>query len=476
MIDGAMWDPILVSAGPPADPAAGRGRLGYDATESTPRRRTPYQILRSEDEELPAGKRQTLLATTRDLRRNFAIAAWAIRKHLDYTATFSFQARTGYAGLDRRIEDLMKWWSDPPRCDAAARHPLRRLIRLVESLRVIDGDALLVKLADGRLQLIEGDRIRTPNVTYDPPAGSATTHGIVTDPAGAALAYAIHTRTTSGGFVYERLISADNAFFHAHYDRADQIRGISPLAAALNTFRDVYEGIEYALAKAKLMQIFGIKFNRQAGDAFPASANGTDTDTGYSVDFGRGPFILDLDPGDDASFLEAAHPSEQFQHFMATTIALALKSLDLPLCFYDESVTNYSGQRQAILQYEQSATQKRADLQFILDQITGWKLATWIAAGLLQLPPPMTLADVRWEWIGAGMPWIDPQKETAADIAAIKNGLTSRTRILKAQGIEIADVLAELAAETAAIDAAGLEVEKPNNNQPAPPADTPPAA
>jgi capsid protein len=88
----------------------------------------------------------------------------------------------------------------------------------------------------------------------------------------------------------------------------------------------------------------------------------------------------------------------------------------------------------------------------------------------------MTLADVRWEWIGAGMPWIDPQKETAADIAAIKNGLTSRTRILKAQGIEIADVLAELAAETAAIDAAGLEVEKPNNNQPAPPADTPPAA
>jgi hypothetical protein len=48
------------------------------------------------------------------------------------------------------------------------------------------------------------------------------------------------------------------------FDRFDQLRGISPLAAAINTLRGTYEGFDYALAKAKVAQMFALAFYREA--------------------------------------------------------------------------------------------------------------------------------------------------------------------------------------------------------------------
>jgi hypothetical protein len=44
-------------------------------------------------------------------------------------------------------------------------------------------------------------------------------------------------------------------------------------------------------------------------------------------------------------------------------IQTALKGLDIPYSFFDEAHTNYSGARQALLQYEQSADVKRHDVR-----------------------------------------------------------------------------------------------------------------
>jgi len=102
--------------------------FGYDAVESKNRRQAPTGRLRSEDKELLPHQRRKLTSASRDIHRNFTIAAWAIRKHLDYVSTFSFQSRTGSAELDGRIEDLTDWWSRPANCDVAARHSLAQAI------------------------------------------------------------------------------------------------------------------------------------------------------------------------------------------------------------------------------------------------------------------------------------------------------------------------------------------------------------
>ena len=145
---------------------------------------------------------------------------------------------------------------------------------------------------------------------------------------------------------------------HGYYDRFDQVRGISPLAAAINSFRDVYEGIDYALAKMKVEQLFALVFTRD-GDAAPARImDGSDDENGYKVDFGKGPVQLDLSAGDNAQFLKTDNPGSNTQQFIEAVLGIALHSLDLPMNFHDPSRTNFFGSRAAWLLYDRSCINK----------------------------------------------------------------------------------------------------------------------
>lgn len=431
-----------------------RNRLfGYDAVEDRKRRKAASPVLRSEEQELPDGDRRLLVSSARDMHRNFAIAAWAIRKHLDYVSTFSFQARNADRALNRRIEDLVRWYSRRANCDVAGRHNLHRMIRIAEARRTVDGDCFLMKLSDGRLQALEGDRIRNP---YDTGGAdlSAFKQGVKLDKAGRAVAYSVCRRTDSGGFVYERSVRAGSILQHAYFDRFDQVRGVTPLAPALNAFRDLYEGIGYALMKAKVTQLFGLALYRQDAEIDE-----------LSPDLTKGAFVLNLrgPDQDKAEFLESKSPSVEFADFIQAMIAAAIKSLDIPYSFYAENFSTYSGSRQALLQYEQSAECKRRDVRELLDQIIAWRLGLWIADGTLQLPPGMTLPDLRWEWVPIGLPWIQPLQEAKADETALVNRLTSRQRIKKRQGEDWWEIQEELEAEEARI---GVQAVAAPDNQP----------
>src|SRR6187401_3489249 len=83
----------------------------YDAVHAKNKRSAPTGILRSEDAELTPADRRKMLSASRTLHRNFTVAAWMIRKHLDYVSTFTFQARTGNDSLDDSLEKLVRWWS-----------------------------------------------------------------------------------------------------------------------------------------------------------------------------------------------------------------------------------------------------------------------------------------------------------------------------------------------------------------------------
>jgi len=423
--------------------------------EETGRRRSRRAALQSEDRELSKRQRSKLVSNTRDLQRNMSIAAWAIRKHLDYCSTFSFQCRTGILNLDDRIESLMTWWSRPVNCDISSRHSLQRLVRLAEERRTIDGDVFIMKLSDGRIQIIEGDRVQTPSSDLPASFDSARlVHGVDVSSEGRARRYVICDRGDSANrFTFRAAIPAEFIYQHGFFDRYDQVRGVSPLAAALNTFSDVYECAEYALAKAKVSQLFGLKFKRAGDQPLTPDDN---AQTPYQFNFGQGPQLLDLDPGDDAEFIESNTPSTEFSAYCEKMIGASLKALDIPYSFYDESFTNYSGARQALLQYEQSAQCKRADVQQFLNQLTAWRVGLWIEDGELALPKGMMLGDVTWDWIPAGLPWIDPLKEVNADVTAIQAGLSSRQQVCRERGQDFFSIADQLAQEHAYMKEKGL--------------------
>jgi capsid protein len=164
-----------------------------------------------------------------------------------------------------------------------------------------------------------------------------------------------------------------------------------------------------------------------------ATTSGTDAE-GYEVNFGNGPVQLDLNPGDDAQFLKTDNPGSNTREFINMVLSIAMKALDLPYNFFDESHTNFFGSRSAWLLYDRSCQHKRADVLELLRKVTVWKLQQWIVSGDLRLPQGMTVGDLQFEWVHRGMPWWDPAKEINGAVAAIKAGLDNPYRICKETG------------------------------------------
>jgi capsid protein len=244
---------------------------------------------------------------------------------------------------------------------------------------------------------------------------------------------------------FDRMIPARFADMLGYYSRIDQVRGISPFASAANTFRDLYEGFDYALLKAKATQFLGIKLKRKGSDPLELGQGErrpeVDTTTGqplrgdYSgMRFDKGPQVIDMDDGDDMEILESQQPSTQFQAFCQIMTMVAMKALDVPFSWFDESHTNFSGSRMAGIRYEGSAKIKRERLRLLLDKTTAWRLGLAIADDEIKLPSKMQPHDMRWQWSHPGMPLFDPLKEISAKIARINAGLSSPQRECEEDG------------------------------------------
>lgn len=445
------------------------GTSGYDAVDPKNRRKAPTGLLRSEDGETTQADRDKLVSGHRDTHRNFSLLAWMIRRHLDYVTTFAFRPKTGNKELDKRLRELVREKGKRANFDVAGRHGLHRSLRLAELRRTVDHDVLAVRQNDGRIQWIEGDRIR---VGQDPPASvdvSKITRGVLTNDAGKALAYAVCRRgrvgllNTDTNFIFEKMVPAQNAYLHAYYDRFDQVRGVSPLAAAINEFRDSYEFLDLARAKMKISQLFALALYRDVVDDEKPSDRLSEDGDGYEVDLGKGPLKIELRPGDKADFLESKTPSAETQQFCELVIQIALKSLDIPYSFFNESFTNYSGSRGALLQYERSTQSKRAENIDLLDWYTSWRLIMCLVDGELPGADPNALINA-WEWHAAGVPWLDPLKEILAMKEEVAMGVNSRTRILRERNIEFDDVVDELEYESNRLADAGLPLSADPDN------------
>lgn len=398
----------------------------YDAAKRGNRQGSPSQI-RGEDEHLNKRDRAAVTGSAMDLRRNSSLVKWAIKKHLDYVSHFRFQAKTGNADLNIQIEKLWRWWGNAENCDQTKRFNFRKMIRLAESTRTVGGDVALVKNQNGRLQMVEPDRICQPT-DKELTAGEKQkwVQGVLVGATGEALAYAVCERGSGNERKLQATVPAADVIFIAYRERFDQYRGVSLIADAINDFRDLYEAKDYALAKIKLAQLFGVKIKRAKGDepneGFGVPGAPTER-TSYDVDFTSGPAMVDLEPGDDAEIMESNNPSSETQAYMVHVIMMALKCLDLDYSFFDSSHTNFYGSRAALNSYLKACEPKQEDLIEAQDKIAYWIIGFWIDAGLLVLPAGMTISDVRWEFIPDGVPFWDTQKDALGTASLIAMGL-----------------------------------------------------
>jgi capsid protein len=419
---------------------------GYRAVNDTGNRRQIVVRSLAEDRVLKDRQRRRLIASGRDLQRNFPIAAWAVRKHLDYVSNFRFRATTKDEGFNREYEAWCAEVSQAHNFDLAKRHSRESATRLMEGHRFIDGDAGWAKFAlgqaKGRCELIEGDRICNEGAPLERRKAndkSEWINGVEVDVrTGAALSYAVADRTESG-LKPGRVLSARNVIMAGYYDRYDQVRGVPPWASSIDTFKDVDEAFEFTRLKVKMHSLAGIKFKRTAegplaeyvSESYRQSPVKVDLDADpeegrYDVDLSGGSvFGIDLDRGDDAEFMESQTPATQTVEFLKLCVMIALRSCDIPYSFFDESFTNFYGQRGCFLSYLQGVRIRQQGLIEALNSWMRWRAGLAVADGSLQLPSGWEYSDLSHLWLPVGQPWWDPSKEITATALEISLGLNS---------------------------------------------------
>ena len=425
--------------------------LKYQAIENRPTRRPIYVSLRSEDRELPTEKRRRLISEARDQQRNFSLAGFALRKHLQFVSYYRFFASTPDREFNKRLESLVERWKEPRWCDAQRRRGFNEIMTIIEAHRAIDGDVGVLKRADGRLQLIESDRIATPSEYGNDPGW---VNGVYLDHDGVAQYYSVCKRKDYGGYEFERVVSARDLDLPAYLTRADQIRGVSLFAPAVEMVSYLYDGLSYALAKLKLEQILGLKTKLDDGGSIVSTYEQSATDDAESVNrkaaetFGSDVMHLALKVGEDAEFMESSNPSQNFQNFCESIIRMIFAALDVPFSFYDGSQTNFYGSEGEFEQYLDSVEKKQAPMIATMNGwIFDWLLPNWIFDGLIELPRGWTLDDLRGDvgWRGSGAPsWrlFRNVKEVQAGISA---GLVSPLRVADSYGEDMLRNIDELA-------------------------------
>ena len=378
----------------------------YEAVESSPTRRTIYVSTKSEDQELSPQKRKALVSESRDQQRNFTLAGFALRKHLQFVSYYRFSAETPNREFNRALERRLDAWKRRENCDGARRSTFDELLTLVESHRAVDGDVGILRRSDGRIQIVEGDRIKNP-----PDADvEKWVNGVELDRDGVAKRYAIWSRDRNGTLVYERNVSADVFDLIAYRTRRDQIRGVSLFAPAVKMISYLYDGLDYALAKLKLEQMMGIVTKLDDGGNL-VGVSGTDPNVvggALREKFGRDLLHIALKTGEEAAFMESNNPSQNFQSFTELVSRLIFASLDLPYSFFDGSKTNFYGSKGEFEQYLDTVEKKQAPTIATLNEwIFDWLLPNWIAEGSIQLPSGWTVDKVREDcgWKGSGLPY-----------------------------------------------------------------------
>lgn len=424
--------------------------LSYDFNERNEILRPRPVSTKSEDREFQPSMRQKLISDARNQLRNFSLAGFLVRKHLQNIAFYQFNAGTSDKEFNAELDRRLRNWKRRQNCDVARRHSFDGLINLIEYHRAVDGDLGILKLRNGRIQLIEGDRINNPPF---PEHLDDWVHGVKLDRFGQTLEYSISKRKEYGGFEHERTVAADKMFLLGYMNRIDQVRGVSLLAPAILMFSYLYETLDLALAKMKLEQTIGFKtILSDGGINQPIKNDNRNEEFKNRVEkmfYGR-VVHLGLRDGENAEFMESNNPSQNFQAFCESVIRMIFASFDIPFSFYDGSKTNFYGSEGEYEQYVDSIERKQQPtIDMLNEMMFDWLLPFWVSDPIdpLVLPAGWTIDDLRGDcsWSGAGMPSWRMFRRVKEMTAAVQSGFISPSYLANEYGFDMRKNIDDLA-------------------------------
>jgi len=394
-----------------------------------------------EDHLLPQSDRDTAVNRCHDLRRNNPVASGVAEGLADNVvgSRIIMQARTSDPEWNAEAEAWFKRWCKG--CDTAARDNFAGVVRHAVRARLFDGEIFLVPQPDGRLTLVESQRVR-------PAPGEKLAYELDED--GRVAAWRVCDRDPLSGEV------ADNSTFRMVPDafqvawrwRPDQVRGWPQLATVANAVQDLGE-INGANLK---------KYKMGALNAWTLTGGGRlkgrrSSAGGHSLDSFDEGMIYELEDGQSLQPFVNNQPGGEYAPFVEINLRLIGMALRLPyefLLMYFGGAT-FSASKAALLQVQTTLESWQDWLEDSLIQpVMAWRVARAIADG--ELPPAPVDRRGRsewdqWTWQRPAVLWLDPQAAVQAEMQEVSMGVRTLAEAAAERGRDLEETLRERARE-----------------------------
>lgn len=339
-------------------------------------------------------------------------------------------------------------WADV--ADADGRTDARGLQAEVARALVVDGEAFcqIIDTPDGpRLRLIPAELV-DESMTRELPGGRFIVSGVEFNADGTRSHYHVLPARPTDVFATTGTpvrIPASEVLHIFKPLGAGQVRGVSWLAPVILPAGEFDQLVDALLVGTKVSAMFaGFVVNQNA-------VGGDDPFDGESQPSLEPGTLQRLAGGWDVKFATPAQ-AQQVAPFIRLNLQMLAAGLGLPehLLSGDLSNANYSSLRAGLLPFRQRVEQ--IQYHVLVPQLLGpiWREVIRWAAAAGELPgyedDPRRFLAV--EWLPPAPMHVDPAKQAEADEIELRNGLTSRAKLVAARGWALADLDSEIALDS----------------------------
>lgn len=367
----------------------------------------------------------------------------------------------------QEIEAAWEEWGQRGTCTVCGRYSWTDVQRLWVRTAALDGEVFIRVVRGYRnkfgfaLQLLDADLL---DHTLHRPAGNginAVVMGVEVDSWGRPVAYHF-TDPKDTAATYPRgrkiRIPADEILHGMDPERVNQTRGVpwtAPVMYLLSMLGSYWEA-EVAAARHGAERVGFLKSaGLDAEGNFPDATGAESTIPSTVLQY------IGLPAGVDVVTPDLQHPATAFGEFSKAMLKGIASGLGISYAALASDLTevSYSSIRQGAIEEREyyRELQRGLLIQGLADPVFGaWVEMAALTGGLVVPANAPAKAVAARTWEPRGWDWVDPKNDTESKIASINAGLDTRTRVLAERGQSFQDVVAQLAEEQKALEAAGV--------------------
>jgi len=344
-----------------------------------------------------------------------------------------------------------EYYANSVNCDRFRLNNFYELQQLAFLSMLLSGDVFVMLpfkarrgfVYDLRIQLIEGDRIKTP----ESEAGNDNISQGVETADGEVVAY--HVATCYPGAanddgtavrieVFGNATGRRNILHLMESERPDQTRGVPILAPVIESLRQLGQYTQAELTAAVVGGLVAISVTTELpevgiGEGIPEDEQ-IDADNPYSYEMGAGT-INYMRAGEKFDISSPGRPNVAFDGFVNAILRQIGSSLEIPYeLLIKHFSASYSASRAALLEAWKMFRMRRKWFanDFCQPIYEEW-LAEAVARGRIYAPgffddPIIRAAYSKAEWHGPSQGQIDPLREATAGIRRVELGVSTRER------------------------------------------------